>query len=86
MMTYDHLVVDGDNMLYRAYFKFGQFNSKAGEPSGIIFGLPYMLRGLLTKVKPMLSIQKHVPNAVFHHEYPIPVEIQSDNIPWDRPR
>lgn len=53
-MTYDHLVVDGDNMLYRAYFKFGQFNSKAGEPSGIIFGLPYMLRGLLTKVKPTL--------------------------------
>ena len=49
-----HLVIDGDNMLYRAYFKFGQFTSKTGEPSGIIFGLPYMLRGLLTKVKPFM--------------------------------
>jgi len=50
----DHLIIDGDNMLYRAYFKFGQLTSKAGEPSGIIFGFPYMLRGLLTRIKPAL--------------------------------
>lgn len=46
------MIIDGDNLLYRAYFKFGGLSSKDGSPSGCIFGFPYILRSLLTKVHP----------------------------------
>lgn len=45
------LLIDGDNMLYRAYFKFGNLHSE-GQSTGIIFGFPYMVRSLITKFKP----------------------------------
>lgn len=46
------MLVDGDNLLYRAFYKFGGLTSKDGTPSGCLFGFPYILRSLLTKVKP----------------------------------
>lgn len=46
------LLVDGDNMLHRAYHQFGGFTSKGGAPSSMIFGLPYILRRMIVKFEP----------------------------------
>lgn len=50
------LVIDGDNLLHRAYHKFGGFTSKAGAPSSMIFGFPYILRRALIKYEPSMVI------------------------------
>lgn len=46
------LITDGDNLLHRAYHKFGGFTSQEGNPSSIIFGAPYLLRAMMVKVEP----------------------------------
>ena len=46
------MLVDGENLLYRVFYKFGGLTSKDGTPSECIYGLPYVLRSLLTKLKP----------------------------------
>jgi len=47
------IVVDGNNLLYRCYFKFSGMVSKKGEPSSIMFGYPYVLKSLIGKFKPV---------------------------------
>lgn len=46
------VIIDGDNMLHRAYHKFGGFTSMEGKPSSMIFGFPYMVRHIITILKP----------------------------------
>lgn len=50
------MLIDGDNLLYRAYFKFGGLTSKGGASSSMVYGFPYILRSLLTKVHPDMVI------------------------------
>jgi len=52
MKTNKLVLVDGDNLLYRAYFKFGNLTDENGRASGIIFGFPYILRSSLVRLKP----------------------------------
>lgn len=52
-MSKEHVVIiDGDNILHRAYHRFGEFASSSGKLSSMIFGAPIMVRGLITKLKP----------------------------------
>lgn len=46
------IIIDGDHMLHRAYYKFQGFTSKEGDSSSIIFGVPYLIRPLLIRFKP----------------------------------
>ena len=46
------LVIDGDNMAHRALHRFGTFTTKAGNPSGVIFGVPFMINSLMSRFYP----------------------------------
>lgn len=46
------LLVDGDNALYRAYYKFTNLTNKKREPTSIIFGFPYVLRKVVNQFHP----------------------------------
>lgn len=46
------MIIDGDNGLHRAYHKYGGFATMDGKPSSVIFGFPYMVRSMITKIKP----------------------------------
>ena len=46
------VIIDGDNMLHRSYHKYGGFTTLGGKPSSMIFGFPYMVRTVITKLKP----------------------------------
>jgi len=47
------IIVDGNNLLYRCYFKFSGIASKSGKPSSMVFGYPYVLKSLISKFKPV---------------------------------
>lgn len=49
------LIIDGNNMLYRAYYKFQNLRTTKRSPSGIIYGFPYILNSL---------IKTHLPDEV----------------------
>ena len=51
-MTKTVLIIDGNNLLFRCYFKFGGMANKQGLPSSMVFGYPYVLRSLINKFKP----------------------------------
>jgi len=46
------LIIDGDNLLHRAYHKFGGLVNSEGKPTSSIYGFPYVLRSLLNKFHP----------------------------------
>lgn len=46
------LIVDGNNNLYRAYYKFGQMSNLDGLASGCVYGFLTITRGLLHKFNP----------------------------------
>jgi len=46
------LVIDGNMILHRAFHKFSSARTMDGRSSSILFGFPYVLRGLLVKFKP----------------------------------
>lgn len=46
------LIIDGNNALYRAYYKFNSLRSVSGTPTGITYGFTYILKALLIKFKP----------------------------------
>lgn len=46
------LIIDGNNLLFRCYFKFGGMVNKSGLPSSMVFGYPYVLKSLINKFKP----------------------------------
>ena len=46
------VIVDGNNNLMRAFYKYKNMQSKKGEPSNIVFGFPLMMGALLKRFKP----------------------------------
>lgn len=46
------IVIDGNNMLHRAYYKFSAMRSISGTPTGITYGFTYILKSLLTQFRP----------------------------------
>lgn len=46
------LVIDGNNMLHRAYWKFRNMRSRKGVVTSMIYGLPFMLKSLIVKFGP----------------------------------
>lgn len=50
------LVIDGNNMLHRAYYKFQNLRNHKDELTGVIYGFPYILRGLISLHKPQKVI------------------------------
>lgn len=46
------LIIDGDNHLYRAAFKFHNFTNIDGKPSGVIYGVLSMITGMIRQFKP----------------------------------
>jgi len=46
------LICDGDNLIYRAYYKFTNLTNHKREPTGIIFGFPYVLRKAISTFHP----------------------------------
>lgn len=46
------LLIDGENMLHRAYHKFERLKSKDGKPSGAIFGFMRSLHSMVFRFKP----------------------------------
>lgn len=55
-MNKNIVILDGDNLLHRAYHRFGEFASQDGKLSSMIFGAPFMVRHLITKLKPTTLI------------------------------
>lgn len=49
------LIIDGNNMLYRAYYKFQNLRTTKRSPSGVIYGFPFILNSL---------IKSHLPDDV----------------------
>lgn len=49
------LVIDGNNMLYRAYYKFQNLRTTKRSPTGVIYGFPFILNSL---------IKTHLPDDV----------------------
>lgn len=47
-----YLIIDGNNLLHRAYHRFKNMSSKEGVNSSITFGFPYILRSLIQVHKP----------------------------------
>lgn len=50
------LLIDGNNMLHRAYYKFQNLKNAKGVLTGVIYGFPYILRGLISLHKPQKVI------------------------------
>lgn len=46
------ILIDGQNNMYRAYYKYANMKSRKGKPSSIVYGLPLIVGGLLKKFKP----------------------------------
>jgi len=46
------LIIDGNNLLYRAYYKYTNMRSQSGLLSSIVYGFPYVLKGMLTMHSP----------------------------------
>ena len=46
------LIIDGNNMLYRAYYKFKNLRTQSGVLSGVIYGFPYILHSIIKQQNP----------------------------------
>lgn len=46
------LLIDGNHMLHRAYYKYARMRTLNGVVTSMIFGFPYILRGVVNKFKP----------------------------------
>lgn len=46
------LIIDGNNALYRAYFRFNNFSTFDGTPTGCLYGFCTITLGLINKFKP----------------------------------
>jgi DNA polymerase-1 len=49
------MIIDGNNALYRAYYKFANLRAQSGALSGIIYGFPLILNA---------AIKQHLPDDV----------------------
>lgn len=55
MMKNKFMIIDGNNMLYRAYYKFTNLRTQKGVLSGVIYGFPLILNAV---------IKQHLPDDV----------------------
>jgi DNA polymerase I len=64
------LLVDGSNLVFRAYFALQRSNltSKSGKPSGAIYGFVRMLSDAILKEKPDSVLVAFDPSITFRHE------------------
>jgi DNA polymerase-1 len=46
------LIVDGNNLAYRAYYKFSGLTGPGGKPTSCIYGFPFILKSIISKFKP----------------------------------
>jgi len=46
------LIIDGNNTLYRAYYKFNNMTARDGQSTSCIYGFPYIIRRLFDKYQP----------------------------------
>lgn len=46
------LIIDGNNLAHRAYHKFNKFKSSKGKSTSVIYGFTYILRSLISKLRP----------------------------------
>lgn len=46
------LIIDGNNLLYRAYYKFSNLRTSKKVLSGIVYGFPYILNGMIKQQSP----------------------------------
>lgn len=44
--------IDGNHLIYRAFFKFPRLKTLDGKPTSIIYGGPYILESLLRRIAP----------------------------------
>lgn len=50
------LVIDGNNMAYRAFYKFSQLSTMGGKNTSIVYGIPFILKSLIEKWSPDMVI------------------------------
>ncbi len=63
------LLVDGSSWLHRAFNALPALSTKAGEPTGALYGVLNMLRRLLADYRPdMLAVVFDAPGKTFRHE------------------
>jgi DNA polymerase-1 len=48
-MSRSLLIIDGHNLAYRAHYKFNNFMTETGRPSGIAYGFLYVLQSLVKR-------------------------------------
>ncbi len=63
------LLIDGYSLLYRAFFSSPPFSTKAGEPTGALFGFSKMALSLLDEMQPthvLVALDAHGPT--FRHD------------------
>jgi DNA polymerase-1 len=46
------LLVDGNHLIYRAFYKFSRLKNLDGKPTGIIYGGPFILESILRRLGP----------------------------------
>lgn len=46
------IIADGNNLLHRAYHQYKSMRSSDGKPSGVVFGVPYIIWSLIRNHKP----------------------------------
>lgn len=46
------IIVDGNNLLYRVYFKFAALTNEKGKPTSILYGYPYVLSSIIRRYNP----------------------------------
>ena len=68
------LLIDGNNLLFRCYYKFSGMVSKSGIPSSMVFGYPYTLRSVVNRFNPKMVINvfdggKNPKRLEIHPEY-----------------
>lgn len=50
------LIIDGNNMAYRAYYKFGQLSTMDGVNTAITYGIPFIIKSLITRLSPDMVV------------------------------
>lgn len=51
-MKNKYLLIDGNNLAHRAYHQYKNMRSSDGKPSGVVFGVPYILWSLIRNHNP----------------------------------
>lgn len=50
------LIIDGNNMAYRAFYKFSQLSTIDGKNTSITYGIPFIIKSLIDKLQPDMVV------------------------------